>query len=133
MLEKSQPTERRVFTSQENEFKIPAGTFSGIYKRREEFLELHEKKLQSDEVVNESSDDESDNESSNVIESFQDENISNQQALKIIDQFRKHLSKSTHNFESSIENLESIETEILGLMVNQKTILDYFKNNFFDF
>ncbi|RNA01066.1 hypothetical protein BpHYR1_029119 [Brachionus plicatilis] len=28
----------------------------------------------------------------------------------------KYLLKSTHNFESSIENLESIETEILGFM-----------------
>ncbi|RNA10109.1 hypothetical protein BpHYR1_015326 [Brachionus plicatilis] len=97
-------------------------------KTDDEIINLIIKKnVQSDEVVNESSDDESDNESSNVIESFQNKNISNQQALKLIDQLRKHLSKSKHNFKSSFENLESIETEILGLMVKQKTLLDYFK------
>ncbi|RNA13447.1 hypothetical protein BpHYR1_020919, partial [Brachionus plicatilis] len=78
----------------------------------------------SSQTVCDLSDDENQQEND---EDEHDEEMTNQQALKIIIQIRKHLSKSKHNFESSIDSLGSIENETLGLMVKQKTISDYFK------
>ncbi|RNA44896.1 hypothetical protein BpHYR1_010511 [Brachionus plicatilis] len=79
--------------------------------------------------VCDSSDDDNEETEIDSNENKEDEqNLTTQQALKMLNQIRKHLTKSVHNFELSIDNLDSLESQMLSLMVKQKTIKDYFKN-----
>ncbi|RNA25346.1 hypothetical protein BpHYR1_016142 [Brachionus plicatilis] len=82
--------------------------FGTVYQEKtdEEIINLIKKQDESSsQTVCDLSDDENQQEND---EDEHDEEMTNQQALKMIIQIRKHLSKSKHNFESAIDSLGSI-------------------------
>ncbi|RNA35985.1 hypothetical protein BpHYR1_005242 [Brachionus plicatilis] len=63
--------------------------------------------------VCDSSDDDNEETEIDSNENKEDEqDLTTQQALKILNQIRKHLTKSVHNFEQSIDYLDSLECQI---------------------